>query len=250
MASRRPRRSPAPNPEQTAAPDPKTSKTRSKSSEKRQQILDAAAKALAQNGYSEATLSDIANDIGTHAGSLYYYFPSREDLVREVFITSLNRMSEEFFEAIDKSSHQSALDGVMAFLGLVISRRTKGRDDYMRAYLRNGNQVPESMRDELTAIRARMRRTLANLLKEAQAAGQIPAHLDAELAALFIIGSANWAAVWYEPGGPRTADKVIETFVELLLHGLLGKHDSVPAASTATAKPKAKTRKPRPTPRG
>ena len=42
----------------------------SKSIERRQRILDAAARALAEHGYSAAKLADIAQEAGTHAGSM------------------------------------------------------------------------------------------------------------------------------------------------------------------------------------
>src|SRR5690242_10810093 len=100
----------------------------SKSIARRQRILDAAARALAEQGYSEAKLSDIAEEAGTHAGSLYYYFPSREHLMEEVLLTSLNRMSE-FSESLkNDNAYLSPLDGILAFVRLVIDQ-TQAPDD-------------------------------------------------------------------------------------------------------------------------
>jgi AcrR family transcriptional regulator len=194
----------------------------SKSIETRQRILDAAARALAEHGYSEAKLSDIAQEAGTHAGSLYYYFPSREDLVMEVLLTSLGRMSEFSDSLEDENAHLSPLDLVLAFVRLVIDQTLAPDDYYLRAYMRNGNQVPDNMRKVLKTRRHRMRRTLARLLREAQAADQIPARIDTAVAAQFIIGATSWVGMWYEPTGPYSVDKITATFVDLVLHGLLG----------------------------
>jgi AcrR family transcriptional regulator len=204
----------------------------SKSIERRQRILDAAARALAEDGYAEAKLSDIAQEAGTHAGGLYYYFQSREDLVMEVLLTSLGRMSE-FFDSLEDGNVQlSPLDRILAFVRLVIEQTLAPDDYYFRAYMRNGNQVPDNMREVLKTRRQRMRRTLAKLLREAQAAGQIPAGINTSVAAQFIIGATNWVGMWYEPTGPYSVDKITETFVDLILHGLLGKRGlEVPAAS-------------------
>jgi AcrR family transcriptional regulator len=202
-----------------------------KSVEKRKAIMDAAAKALARHGYAGAKLSDIAEDVGIYAGSIYYYFPSREDLVKDVMLTALERMSAHFGEALeDKQPGRSALDRLEAFIRLVLARRTSAKDDYLRAYTRNYNQVPASIRKELSARRHEVRRAVERLVGEAQAAGRIPASVDAGLAALFVVGAANWVGMWYEPGGPNTPKQISDTFVALILRGLLGSPDPPPQA--------------------
>jgi AcrR family transcriptional regulator len=211
-----------------------TRRVHSKSIERRQRILDAAARALAEVGYSEAKLSDIAQEAGTHAGSLYYYFPSREDLVKEVLITSLDRISE-FSDSLE-SAQFSPLERVLAFMRLLVEQTLSPDDHYFRAYLRNGNQVPETIRGVLQTRRHRMRHTLARLIEEAQATGQISMVTDATIAAQFLIGATNWVNIWYEPSGPHSIDKIVADFVELALNGLRGDHP-LPIAAPAPAEP-------------
>src|SRR3954469_8554847 len=55
-----------------------------KSERTRQRVLDAAAEVLAERGYTEARLADIAARAGMQAGSLYYHFASRDELVAEI----------------------------------------------------------------------------------------------------------------------------------------------------------------------
>jgi AcrR family transcriptional regulator len=212
----------------------------SKSVERRQRILDAAARALAEHGYSEAKLSDIAQEAGTHAGSLYYYFSSREDLVREVLTTSLDRISN-FSDSLEMA-HLSPLDRVLAFMRLLVEQTLAPDDHYFRAYLRNGNQVPETIHGVLQARRHRMRHTLAGLIEEAQAAGQISGRADATIAAQFLIGATNWVNIWYEPSGSHSIDKVVADFVELTLNGLRG-DQPFPLSAPASAEPTPLPRK-------
>jgi AcrR family transcriptional regulator len=229
MSSRKGRKAAPPpleqEPEEEAGGGPPSAgsnrRAHSKSIEKRQKILDAAARALAEYGYSEAKLSDIAQEAGTHAGALYYYFPSREDLVKEVMLTSLDRIAE-FSEGLLKDrTHQSALDRVLAFVRALIEHQAAQHDDnYLRAYLRNGDHVPESLRTLIKARRRQMRRTLTQLIGEAQAAGQISPEIDTVVVAQFIIGATNWMSLWYEPNGPASPDDIADTFADLLLNGL------------------------------
>src|ERR1700751_5716162 len=50
----------------------------------RQQILDVAAKLFRARGYTEPSLREIGKQAGMKAGSLYYHFPSKEELATEV----------------------------------------------------------------------------------------------------------------------------------------------------------------------
>jgi AcrR family transcriptional regulator len=209
----------------------------SKSIAKRQRILDATARALAEHGYADAKLSDIAQEAGTHAGSLYYYFASREDLIKEVMLTCLDRMCE-FAESLeDESSTLSPLERVLAFVKALIDQQTSTPDDYyLRAYLRHGDHVPEGLRELIQMRRRKMRHILTRLIRCAQDAGQIPAHIDATVAAQFITGATNWMCLWYERTGPIPAEEVIETFTELMLHGLRGRPEPAPASSRPRAR--------------
>src|SRR5213592_3475696 len=55
-----------------------------KSERTRKRILDGAAEVLAERGYADARLADIAARAGMQAGSLYYHFSSRDELVGEI----------------------------------------------------------------------------------------------------------------------------------------------------------------------
>ncbi len=55
-----------------------------KSEQTRRRILDAAALVFSRRGFSGARLSDVAKVANMKAGSLYYHFASREELVAEV----------------------------------------------------------------------------------------------------------------------------------------------------------------------
>ena len=192
----------------------------SKSIERRQRILDAAAKALAEDGYAEAKLSDIARDAGTHAGSLYYYFSSRDELVKEVLRAALDKMYkyEQFIEG--EMSRHAPLDGVFAFVRLLLEKSSASNDFYYRAFMRNADQLPQDIHNELRTHRHQMRLTIARLLSQAQALGQVSARIDPDVTAQFIIGAATWAISWYKPSGRYSVDEISALFTDLIRKGI------------------------------
>ncbi|MCX6138887.1 MAG: TetR/AcrR family transcriptional regulator [Ignavibacteriales bacterium] len=61
-------------------------------------ILDAAQKRFAHYGISKATMDEIAADVGLGKASLYYYFPTKEDVFKAV----LEREEGEFIAALSE----------------------------------------------------------------------------------------------------------------------------------------------------
>jgi TetR/AcrR family transcriptional regulator, cholesterol catabolism regulator len=72
-----------------------------KSSRTRRRILDAGAAALRRDGYAAVTLKDVAALAGLQAGSLYYHFGSKEEIVEEVLGLGVEGVARATREAVD-----------------------------------------------------------------------------------------------------------------------------------------------------
>ncbi len=55
--------------------------------DRRDQIIDAAMQVFAQRGFTRATNKDIAREAGITPGLIYYYFDSKEDLLKTIIET-------------------------------------------------------------------------------------------------------------------------------------------------------------------
>ncbi len=73
---------------------PNNEQKASKSQKTRERVLDAAAKIFRQKGYAATRLADIAAAADTQAGSLYYHFDSKEQLLDEVLERGHGRVAE------------------------------------------------------------------------------------------------------------------------------------------------------------
>ena len=65
---------------------------------KEEAIIKAARKRFAHFGYSKVTMDEIAGDVEMGKASLYYYFPTKENLFQEVIVQE----QEEFADEIEK----------------------------------------------------------------------------------------------------------------------------------------------------
>ncbi|MBU0929214.1 MAG: TetR/AcrR family transcriptional regulator [Spirochaetes bacterium] len=64
--------------------------------EKRERILSAVAAALGRDGIAGARMADVAREAGVSHGSLFSYFPTKDDMVRAVVERGMAMQAERF----------------------------------------------------------------------------------------------------------------------------------------------------------
>jgi AcrR family transcriptional regulator len=64
------------------------------SPEKREQFLQSALKLFVANGVQNTSTNAIAKDAGTAAGTLFLYFPTKQDLIHELILNVAREQSE------------------------------------------------------------------------------------------------------------------------------------------------------------
>lgn len=190
-----------------------------KSAQKRQRILDAAAQVFSEKGYGHATLHDIALAAETQAGSLYYHFSSRDHIVREVMSLAMNQPADAVRERIESLEADATVKeklrvGLIAYLELVLSGNR-----YVAAYNRIIDQVPEEIRQEYLKHPRAFGKYWQSLIEEGQKTGEICADMDARLLMLHLLGSATWTLQWYDPAGPASPREIAEHLARTFLDG-------------------------------
>jgi AcrR family transcriptional regulator len=191
----------------------------SKSARTRERILDAAAHVLSRKGYAGTRLTDVADQAELQAPAIYYYFPSRDDLIEEVMWTGIAHMREHITgiltalpaEASALQRIDAAVEGHLRY-SLEIS-------DYTTASIRNAGQLPESIRIRYNAEATAYGEVWRTLLDDAAAAGLLRADLEPMAARMMVLGALNWASEWWNPRR-GSLDTVVRTAQSLVRHGL------------------------------
>ena len=73
----------------------------------RDEVVSAAARLFAEQGFAQTTMSEIARSAGLQQSSLYYWFARKELILQAVF--AVNRCPLEFIERIGAGSGSPAL---------------------------------------------------------------------------------------------------------------------------------------------
>lgn len=190
-----------------------------KSARTRVRILDAAAQVLSARGYAGMRLSDVAEVAELQAPAIYYYFPSREDLIEEVMWVGLADMRAFLNEALDAAPEDATpldriLIGVEAHL-----RHELDISDYATAAIRNSGQIPDNIRERHDAEEKKYGAVWRELFKQAAAAGELRQDLDLYVAQMLVMGTLNWAAEWWQPNR-ATIDRVVANAQSYVRHAL------------------------------
>lgn len=191
-----------------------------KSIVKRQRIVEMAATVLAERGYAHTRLSDIAARLEIHAGSLYYYFPSKEALVEEV----VQKSNVDIAEYVN--AHLDALPSSATFrekIETIVSshlRRILQRDPYTRAARALRDQIPPKLQWIYTEGAAAYKHLLSDLFDQAAAHGEIRDDVSLSIVRLALIGSMTWSLSWYRPG-KLSPDEIAQVISAVFIEGLL-----------------------------
>jgi TetR/AcrR family transcriptional regulator, cholesterol catabolism regulator len=196
----------------------------SKSARTRERILDAAAHVLSRKGYAGTRLSDVADQAEIQAPAIYYYFPSRDDLIEEVMWTGIALMREHVTKVL--AALRPGADPLERIDAAVEAhlRYSLEISDYTTASIRNAGQVPENIAIRYAAEASLYGDTWRKLLQDADNAGLLRPDLEPRAARMLVLGALNWAAEWWNPRR-GSLEVVVRTAQSLVRNGLAAPQD-------------------------
>lgn len=193
--------------------------TTDKAEATRQSIIEAAARIFRRDGYAGARLTDIAAEIGMKAGSLYYHFASREDLVEAVMAAGTRRtravVAHRLAELPADADHMTRIaTAIEAHFVMVIAQ-----EDIASATIKLIWEAPHALREKVLAEQRSYGNLWRDLLTEARDAGALRADVDLSVVRMAIMGALNWAADWFKPDR-KSPEAVARDITAMILGGL------------------------------
>lgn len=216
MATRSDKRRPA------AKPRRADSRTTANGQDKRRNrdVLDAAAKIFHERGYADASVQDVADELGILKGSLYYYIRTKEDLL----FWLLEEVHEEVERILEEVAAVEGLDPLDR-LALYIRRQVgHNASNLMKisVYYHDAEQLTDDRLADITKRRKVHERFVTGLITEAQQRGEISEHADARVLANCVFANVIWIYRWYRPGGRVRREQLAGMCVSYALGGLRG----------------------------
>ena len=209
-------------PQDSAAP----AKAERKSARTRTKVLSAAARIIRDRGYKAATMRAIATEAGIEAGSVYYHFGSKEQILDMVLDKGLrdllNGVAETVSEAHTYPNKQSKIAAAIKTHMAYLFRSSEFTSANIRIY----GQLPKDVRTRHWPVRHEYATLWDGILDEAQKAGCIRSDIKIVPLRQVMLGALNWTVEWFDPGRNHAGEyyslqELTEMLQKLLLGGLL-----------------------------
>jgi AcrR family transcriptional regulator len=185
--------------------------------ERRRQLMDFATTRFAENGFHPTSVAEITEGLGVGKGVFYWYFDSKEDLLRAILSDSQRDLRRRQRAAVSGAGSPSdgIERGIRASMEWSIQHPAYFRlfqfaatDDRFNGGLRKGEQIAVN--------------DAAKVLQAAMDAGEI-ATGDATLLSHALLGVHTHLVHLVHRGVLEPTDEVIDTAVAFCLYGLLGR---------------------------
>ncbi|SFW91901.1 TetR/AcrR family transcriptional regulator [Amycolatopsis australiensis] len=178
-------------------------------------LLQVAVRLFNERGYDGTSMEDLSRKLGITKSAIYHHVPSKEELLRLAVDRALDGLSEAASStaqldgrAIDRLEHLVrgsvlVLADRLPFVTLLL--RVRGNTKVERAAL---------------ARRREFDRLVTDLVKQAEAEGDIRPDVDPAVTARLIFGMVNSLIEWYKPRRGSSATEVADAVCKIAFEGL------------------------------
>lgn len=165
----------------------------------RERILLEAARLFRHHGYAATTLREVADASGIKAGSIYYHFESKEQILGEVLDKGIQVMADAVKQRVDALPPTAT---ARARIAAAIEGHLWGllhHGDFTSANIRIYGQIPNAAKTRHRLVRRAYADYWDQLLAGALANDELRSDTSTDVIRLFLIGALNWTVEWYNP---------------------------------------------------
>ncbi|MBO0333298.1 TetR/AcrR family transcriptional regulator [Sneathiella sp. CAU 1612] len=186
---------------------------RSKAAQTRLLILLSTTQALRKKGYDGVTLRHIADVAGIEAGSIYYHFSSKEEIIDDVLSRGLNEIVEGVTYILENETAFPDYVGRIAAAIRTHMLYLFVRNDFVAMNIRIYGQLPQDVREKHRPIRQQYTSSWSRTLARAQELGEVRKDVDVVQMRQLMLGALNWSANWFHPNWDDEEDKSLDDLI-------------------------------------
>ncbi len=185
---------------------------------RRGEILRCFTEMVAERGYDEVSVRDVAEALGISKGTILHHFGSKESLLEELHRDYMRRRLAEADELL--AAHPDPVDQ----LQLIVYQLMLSQQDDRAATVAFAREIvrfaAEDGMAEVRSMRDAYSKLVGDIVRRGIEQGTFE-EVDPSLAALQLFGMCNWSWTWFEPKGRWSAQRIGDQFCRTLLGGLM-----------------------------
>jgi AcrR family transcriptional regulator len=184
---------------------------------RRRDILLAAARVFARDGYVNATLDDVAAQMGVTKGVIYYYFRSKEEIFTEIRATAIREAVERLEAIIGRGDPPDVT--LRAAIRDLVGHIFDDLDRFANV-LRAGHRLSDESYDHVRSLQRRYERLIRGIVEAGVRSGAF-VDLDPALMTFTMLRAVLGVPDWYSPEGRLSAEVIAEQVTEQVVRGIL-----------------------------
>lgn len=196
--------------------EPEKSKL-TKADRTRARLIQVAKRLYQEHGSDQVTVRRIAAAAKIEAGSIYYHFRSRDEIMRAVLESGVGGARDEVMHAIADAGRDSPLVRLRVALGAHLKYTLR---EHYSSRLKSIRRLPKRLRERHMHQEREYAAIFAKLLRDADRQGLLRPGFDLSVVRMLVLGALTWVAEWYDPDGPMTADDVADELMKILTGGI------------------------------
>jgi AcrR family transcriptional regulator len=191
----------------------------SKRVNKRQVILDEAAKLFKLKGFGGTSMRDLAGEVGMEAASMYNHIKSKDEILEHICFhvsdTYIAQLAE--VEQMEASNGDKLKELLRLHIHLMI-------EDGAAVSVANNDwkYLTNTKLEQFKGARKQYEKGFAALIESGIANGEFQP-VNASVALFTILSAVRWVELWYRPGRGVTVQELEHDIMTILLNGLAKK---------------------------
>ncbi|WP_289043957.1 TetR/AcrR family transcriptional regulator [uncultured Aliiroseovarius sp.] len=191
----------------------------------RDRILSASAILFREHGYAGVSMRKIAESCEMKAGSLYYHFASKDQILTEVLNIGIQKVHAAVARSLsDAPAGATAIDKLKRAISGHLHALLE-YSSFTSANVRIFRQVPDEIQNSNLEVRRAYEALWDGFLQELQDAGELRNDVDPRSLRLMLIGALNATLEWFDPALGNISD-LADRYADMLANGALKKGDS------------------------
>ena len=181
-------------------------------------ILRAATTLFCQLGYHGTAVRALTRVLGMEAPSLYYHFPSKQEILFAILDRTLDDLLDGLQGAVAAAGGPE--DCLRAAVRFHVLFHTRRRQEAFVSHSELRSLTPPNLR-RIVARRDEYERVFRDLLAAGVRSGvfRVP---DVKLAAMAILTMCTGVAMWFSDDGRLAPEAIAERYVEMIMRSVNG----------------------------
>ena len=178
------------------------------------EILEAAANIIIESGYDCCTMRAVASRVGMKAGSIYYHFSSKDEIIEEVLNIGIETLYEHVATELGKLPDEAPFEqklrlATAAHLHCLVAPQIR----YLQVY----DHLPPSQKRKSRKMRGKYAKLWYDMFADGVWHNQVDATVNLKLLVPYFLGALNRVPEWIhtiDSGGEDVADMAVATLLK------------------------------------